>query len=120
MPTAMIVDDSATARAHVCRALTAAGFDVVEACDGLDALAKLAGAAVDVMVCDVNMPGMDGIELVEELARSAASRLPVIMTEARPELVRRARAAGARAWLTKPFDRDALVAAARTLAARAR
>ena len=116
--TVMLIDDSSSLRKMVGRALIAAGFQVVEACDGVDAIEKLATAgAIGLIVCDVNMPRMSGIEFVEALAKRD-SPPPVLMltTESNPELIQRAQLSGVSRWLFKPFMPDQLVAAARELA----
>lgn len=112
----MLVDDSAMVRLQASRALLAAGFGVIEATDGLDALEKIATADdVALIICDVNMPRMGGLELVEALSHIGAAPPPVIMltTEGHPDLVRTAKACGARGWMVKPFKPELLVAAAR-------
>ncbi|MDR3672622.1 MAG: response regulator, partial [Holophaga sp.] len=65
--TIMIIDDSASLRQVVGIALSTAGYQVIEACDGQDALAKLNGARIHLMICDVNMPNMDGISYLKAL-----------------------------------------------------
>lgn len=117
----MIVDDSLLVRRQVNSALGAAGYAVVEACDGLDALDKL-DASLSLIVCDVNMPRMGGLELLERIhADASLAAVPIVMltTEANGELFARARELGAKAWLVKPFKPDLLVAAVRKLSARA-
>jgi two-component system, chemotaxis family, chemotaxis protein CheY len=114
----MVIDDSSTLRIQAGRALTSAGFRVVEAIDGLDGLAKLASNPdVALIVCDVNMPRMSGIEFVETLAQSGTPVPAILMltTEANPALVERALAGGAKAWMIKPFKPDHLVASAKKL-----
>jgi two-component system chemotaxis response regulator CheY len=115
----LIVDDSAMIRSQVNHVLSAAGFEVLEAVDGVDALEKLASSEVSLVVCDINMPRMNGLEFLQNL-RSGAERatVPVLMltTQARPELIRRARELGAKGWIVKPFQATVLVAAARKLA----
>ncbi|MBX2802667.1 MAG: response regulator [Myxococcales bacterium] len=110
----MIVDDSRMIRMQVCRALQGQGFRTVEAADGQDAWEKLTrGEPIDVMVCDVNMPRMNGIELLEKLRSPGGFEdLPVVMltTEGDPDIVRRARSLGAKGWLVKPFQAELLVA----------
>ena len=116
--TILLVDDSMTLRIQVGRVLRGAGFQVIEAVDGLDALEKLASANdLALIVCDVNMPRMSGIELLEALKARSDTLPPILMltTEGNPELVRRARASGAKAWMTKPFKPDLLLAAAMKL-----
>jgi two-component system chemotaxis response regulator CheY len=121
MQTVMVVDDSATVRMQASRALTSAGFSVVEAVDGVDALEKLAGATpIALVVCDINMPRMNGVELAESIAQKPAeARPPILMltTEGHPALIQRAKASGARGWMMKPFKPELLVAAARKLTA---
>lgn len=119
----MVVDDSMMIRAQVSRALTQAGFAVVEASDGADALRKLDGATdVALVVCDVNMPNMNGIEFLEAIKESRAhDKMSVVMltTEGQNELVQRAKSLGAKGWIMKPFKAELLVAAAKKLTAAA-
>ncbi|OYT88436.1 MAG: two-component system response regulator [Burkholderiales bacterium PBB6] len=110
--TVMIIDDSGSFRTIVKLALQKAGYTVVEACDGKDALQKLEGQKLNLVVCDVNMPNMDGITFVKHLKASPAHKfLPVIMltTESQEAKKAEGRAAGARAWITKPFQPSQLV-----------
>ncbi|AAQ60183.1 DNA-binding response regulator, OmpR family, contains REC and winged-helix (wHTH) domain [Chromobacterium violaceum] len=103
----LIVDDAASIRATVSIALKGAGYDVIEACDGNDALSKLNGVRVNLVISDVNMPGMDGITLLKRLKEGAATRfLPVIMltTEGSDDKKMQGKEAGAKAWIVKPFD----------------
>lgn len=105
--TIMVVDDSASFRSVVGIALKGAGYEVIEACDGRDALTKLNGAKIHLIVSDVNMPNMDGITLVGEVKKLPNYRFtPILMltTESQPEKKEAARAAGAKAWLVKPFQ----------------
>jgi len=109
--TILIVDDSATMRALVRRALEADGHAVVEAVHGKAALAELAATAVELVVTDVIMPEMDGITLVQAIRTDARLRnLPVLIlsTEATTTVKERGRAAGATGWLVKPFHPDTL------------
>lgn len=102
----MVVDDSQTVRQQVGIALTQAGFDVLEAVDGEDGLQKIKSSSdVAMVICDVNMPRMNGIEFVQAMAKRQ-SNVPIVMltTEGRPELVAEAKRAGARAWMVKPFQ----------------
>ncbi len=117
--TVLVVDDSAMIRMQVKRALIAAGFETIEAVDGLDAFEKLSNA-IDLVVCDVNMPRMSGIEFLERVKEEGNSdNVPVLMltTEAQPELIRKARDMGAKGWLVKPFKPHLLVAAVTKMAA---
>jgi two-component system chemotaxis response regulator CheY len=102
----MIIDDSASLRQVVAIALKGAGYEVIEASDGRDALNKLNGQKIHLIVCDVNMPVMDGISFVKELKTLASYKFtPVIMltTEGSEEKKRAGQMAGARAWVVKPF-----------------
>jgi len=104
--TIMIIDDSASLRQVVAIALKGAGYDVIEAGDGRDALSKLTGQKVNLIICDVNMPNMDGISFVKEMKTLANYKFtPVIMltTEGSEEKKRAGQEAGARAWVVKPF-----------------
>lgn len=115
----LVVDDSSLVRTQVRRALAESGLDVVDAVDGEDALVCLSRALPDVLVCDVNMPRMSGIELLEHLVSAGIlARTSVLMltTEGQPELIQRARALGAKGWIIKPFKPDLLLAAVRRLA----
>jgi two-component system chemotaxis response regulator CheY len=109
----LVVDDSQTIRQQVSTALRQAAFDTAEASDGADGLSAIANAPDTAMIiCDVNMPRMNGIEMVEALQK-LGSRIPVVMltTEGQPRLIERARSAGAKGWIVKPFRPDLLVAA---------
>ena len=116
--TVLVVDDSMMVRRQVGRALEDAGFAVLEAADGQEALDKMAAAAVGLVVCDVNMPRMDGLEFLERLGPAGVAATPVVMltTEGQPALVQRAKAAGANGWIVKPFKAELLVATIRKLA----
>jgi two-component system chemotaxis response regulator CheY len=117
----LVIDDSLMVRQQVSRALTGAGFSIVEACDGVEAHEKLAATAdVRLIVCDVNMPRMNGLEFLEKLSASGRA-IPVVMltTEGQPELIQRAKALGAKGWIVKPFKPEMLIAAAKKLVAAA-
>ena len=116
--TIMVVDDSISIRQVVGIALKQAGYDVIEGVDGKDALAKLTGQKVSLIISDVNMPNMDGIAFVRELkTRPAYKFTPVLMltTESQEDKKEQGKAAGARAWMVKPFKPEALVAAVQKL-----
>ncbi len=105
--TIMIVDDSSSVRTVVKTALCSAGYDVIEACDGVDALSKLNGKKVHLIVSDVNMPNMDGITFVKEIKKNPSYRFtPICMltTEAEQSKIQEGKDAGAKAWLVKPFQ----------------
>lgn len=112
--TILIVDDSASVRQVVSIALKGGGYDVIEAVDGRDALNKLTGQKVHLIVSDVNMPNMDGISFVKELkTRDAYKFTPVIMltTESQEDKKQAGQAAGAKAWVVKPFQPAQMLAA---------
>jgi len=114
----LIVDDSRTIRQQVSFTLTKGGYEVVEGEDGVDGIAKLkANADVAMIISDVNMPNMNGLEMVEQLKADGVT-VPVIMltTEGASDLIQRAKAAGAKGWLVKPFQPDQLVAAVSKIA----
>ena len=114
----MVVDDSASMRRVVGIALKGAGYEVIEGCDGKDALAKLKGQKVHMIISDVNMPVMDGIAFLKAVKQMAAYKFtPVIMltTESAEEKKREGQAAGARAWVVKPFQPEQLVNAVQRL-----
>jgi two-component system chemotaxis response regulator CheY len=118
--TVMIVDDSQMVRKQVAKTLGAAGFVVVEAFDGVDALAQLSATTPgpSLIVLDVNMPNMGGMEFLENLrGRPQHAGLPVVMltTEGEPRLMKAAKALGAKGWIVKPFRPEMLVAAVQKL-----
>ena len=105
--TILVVDDSSSMRQVVGMALKGGGYDVVEACDGKDALAKLDGRKLHLIISDVNMPNMDGIAFVKAAKLLPAYKFtPVIMltTEAGEAKKKEGQAAGVRAWVVKPFQ----------------
>lgn len=105
--TVLIVDDSASLRQVVNIALKGAGYNVIEACDGKDALSKLNGEKIHLIISDVNMPNMDGITFVKEAKKLPNYKFtPIIMltTESQEEKKREGQAAGAKAWVVKPFQ----------------
>ena len=110
----MVVDDSASVRQVVGLALRGVGYGVIEACDGVDALAKLSGQKIHLIISDVNMPNMDGITFVQEVKKLAAYKFtPVIMltTESQEGKKLQGQAAGAKAWVVKPFQPAQMLAA---------
>jgi two-component system chemotaxis response regulator CheY len=112
----LTVDDSASIRATTRIALTSAGYHVTEAVDGRDGLSKATSGDFDLIVTDLNMPNMNGIELIQALRGSAQhTGTPIIFltTESDGAIKAQAKAAGATGWITKPFDPDQLVKIAR-------
>ena len=102
----LVVDDSDTFRAVVRMALTGAGHTVIEAVDGLDGCSKLSAPQLDLIITDMNMPKLDGIEFAKRAKESAHKFTPILMitTESRPELKAVGRAAGVSGWIVKPFQ----------------
>jgi two-component system chemotaxis response regulator CheY len=116
----LVVDDSATVRQQLKIALSEAGFRVVEAVNGADGAEQIAANHdLSLVICDVNMPQMNGLEMLEKIQSAGiGAGVPVLMltTEGEPALIARAKKAGAKGWIVKPFKPDLLVAAARKLA----
>ncbi|NVM75822.1 two-component system chemotaxis response regulator CheY [Duganella sp. SG902] len=110
----LVIDDSASLRQVLSITLKGAGYNVVQACDGEDALAKLDGTKFHLIISDVNMPKLDGIAFVKAAKQLPAYRFtPVVMltTEAGDARKAAGQAAGARAWIVKPFQPDTVLAA---------
>jgi two-component system chemotaxis response regulator CheY len=108
----LVVDDSETVRLEVGRALKAAGYGVVEAADGVEGLERTSAEALDLVLLDVNMPRMGGLEMLEELRKTEGSRkVPVLIltTEVQDSMIERAKRAGASGWIYKPPQMDLLV-----------
>jgi two-component system chemotaxis response regulator CheY len=94
--------------------LTREGYDVILACDGKDALTKLDGSKIHLIISDVNMPNMDGLTFVKAAKQLPAYKFtPIIMltTESQKEKVQEGKAAGVKAWIVKPFQPPQLLAA---------
>jgi len=110
--TLLIVDDSASMRQLVSFALKDAGYDVISAVNGKDALDKLNGTKVEMVITDLNMPEMDGIEFIKQFRTQAGYRFtPVVMltTESQEAKKQEGKQAGASGWIVKPFTPDQLV-----------
>ena len=108
----LLVDDSASVRQVAGIALRGAGYETIEACNGQEALAKLTGEKVHLIISDVNMPVMDGITFLKEVkSRPGTKFTPVIMltTESGEDMKQQGRAAGAKAWIIKPFKPQVMV-----------
>jgi len=108
----MTVDDAASVRQLVSFTLKKEGYEVVEACDGKDAVQKLGSTDVDMVVTDLNMPEMNGIELIKNLRAQAKYRfIPIIMltTESQAGTKQEGKAAGATGWIVKPFQPEQLI-----------
>lgn len=112
--TILVVDDSASIRQVITMTLKGAGYDVVEACDGKDALSKLTGDKLNLIITDVNMPNMDGITFIKEakkLPRYKFTPIMVLTTESQDTKKKEGQQAGAKAWVVKPFQPPQLLAA---------
>ncbi|WP_319801882.1 response regulator [Azospirillum canadense] len=108
----LTVDDSRTMRDMVAFTLKGAGYDVVEAGDGQQALTLIGTNKVDLVITDLNMPVMDGLTLIRRLRATPAHRtLPILMltTEADESKKAEGRSAGATGWIVKPFNPDKLI-----------
>lgn len=105
--TILAVDDSATVRKFISVALSMQGFGIVTACDGMDALEKLPNQQVDLVITDLNMPNMDGFELIKALRENPNYEdLPVIILTSLNDEESRGRSArvGANSYIVKPFS----------------
>ena len=115
----LTVDDSRTIRNMLLVTLNNAGFETIQAEDGVEGLEVLENANPDVIVTDINMPRLDGFGFIEGVRRNEKYRaIPILVltTESAPELKERARSAGATGWIVKPFDETKLVTAVRRVA----
>ncbi|RMH43000.1 MAG: response regulator [Deltaproteobacteria bacterium] len=110
--TVLVIDDSATVRTQLRQVLSGGGYRVLEAEDGARGIEQAEAHEVDMMIVDVNMPVMDGITMVSRLRQSpkhAATPIFMLTTEASRDVVARGKAAGANAWIVKPFKPDLLL-----------
>ena len=119
MKRVLVVDDSPSVRQQVGLSLSQAGYDVVEAGDGTEGVSKIASdRSIALVICDVNMPRMNGLEMIEAVKKepqNAALPIIVLTSEGQPALIERAKKAGAKGWIVKPFKADLLVAAVKKL-----
>ncbi|CAO3360383.1 response regulator [Azospirillum melinis] len=116
--TILAVDDSASMRQMVKLTLSSAGYQVVEAADGRDALVKAKSGSFNLVLTDLNMPNMDGLTLIRELRTLPAYRgVPMVFltTESDAGKKAEAKAAGATAWIVKPFQQDQLLSVVRKI-----
>lgn len=115
----LIIDDSVSVRRQVSGVLAQAGFEVLEATDGLNGADQIrAQADLALVICDVNMPKLNGLDMLESLKDEIALRaLPVVMltTEGQPDAMARAKRSGAKGWIVKPFKEHLLVGAVKKL-----
>ncbi|MFN7952421.1 MAG: response regulator [bacterium] len=116
MASILAVDDSPSMRKLVASTLTSAGHQVLEAEDGVAALRVAQGRSVQLVITDVNMPNMNGLELIGKLRGLATYKFTpilVLTTEMDPNKKQQAKASGATGWIVKPFDPDTLLATIR-------
>ncbi len=109
----MTADDSASIRQMVSFTLKDAGYEVVEAVDGKDALNKLDDVKINMLITDLNMPNMDGIELIKQVRAIPEFKfIPIIMltTESQAGKKQEGKSAGATGWIVKPFKPEQLIA----------
>lgn len=109
----LTVDDSPTMRRMIEMTVKTSGYEVVEAADGQAALELLKGCSVDLVISDINMPNLNGIELTKALrANPKFAKTPIILltTESDPEKKAEGKSAGATGWIVKPFKQDQLLA----------
>jgi len=112
MPVILTVDDSPSMRKMVAFTLVGAGYQVVEAVDGIDAYEKAQIQPIDLVITDQNMPRMDGLSLTRKLREHPQFKtVPILMltTESSDLMKQAGRAAGATGWLVKPFDPNRLI-----------
>lgn len=110
--TIMTADDSSSIRQMVSFTLKQAGYSVVEAIDGSDALLKLKSNSIHMLISDLNMPKIDGIELIKQVrAMPEYKFIPIIMltTESQADMKQKGKAAGATGWIVKPFKPEQLL-----------
>jgi two-component system chemotaxis response regulator CheY len=115
----LTIDDSKTMRDMLMLTLAEAGFDVLQAVDGQDGLDVLVNERVDVVITDINMPRMDGYEVIRQLRKNPSHKttpILVLTTESEADKRNLAREAGATGWMVKPFDPDRLVETVRKVA----
>lgn len=108
----LAVDDSGSLRQMLTFSLRNGGYQVIDAVDGVDGLAKARATQFDLVLTDQNMPNMDGLTLIRSLRELPAYRqVPILMltTESSPEMKNKGREAGANGWLVKPFDPNRLL-----------
>jgi two-component system chemotaxis response regulator CheY len=110
--TVLIVDDSASMRQLVSFALRDAGYDVIDAINGKDAMNKLNGTKIEMVITDLNMPEMDGIEFIKQVRNNPGYKFtPIVMltTESQEAKKQEGKQAGASGWIVKPFTPEQLI-----------
>lgn len=117
----LIIDDSASVRRQVSTILVSEGFEIIEAADGIEGSAHIrSNTPLALVLCDINMPRLNGLDMLESVSDEISKKaIPVVMltTEGEPEAMTRARRAGARGWIIKPFKDQLLVGAVKKLTA---
>jgi two-component system, chemotaxis family, chemotaxis protein CheY len=114
----LITDDSASIRQMVSLSLKGSAYEVIEAVDGKDAIAKLNGTPIHMLITDINMPNMDGIQLIREVRANPVYKfIPIIMltTESQEEKKQEGKNAGASGWIVKPFKPEQILAVAKKM-----
>jgi two-component system chemotaxis response regulator CheY len=114
----LVVDDSSSIRQRVSAALEGAGFEVLAAVDGIDALAKIPGTSLALIIADLNMPRLSGLDMISRIRSDERTKhLPILVltTEGDPELIAEARKLGVKAWMVKPFKPELLLSAVKKL-----
>jgi two-component system, chemotaxis family, chemotaxis protein CheY len=115
----LVVDDSSAVRQSVSYVLDQAGYEIVQAVDGADAVTKLDGSTFDLILTDVNMPNMDGIELTAKVRTLDAYKftpIVVLTTESQESKMAAGKEAGATGWIVKPFNSEKLMQVVKRLA----
>lgn len=119
MAQVLVVDDSGTVRNEVCDFLKTNGLTVSSAVDGKDGLEKLkSDSAIKLVICDVNMPNMDGLTMAEKVRsdlKNQAVNIIMLTTENSPAMKERGKAAGIKGWIVKPFNGAAVIGSVQKL-----
>ena len=112
MKTILIVDDSSVVRMSLSYLLKENNFNVIEGVDGADGFVKSSSASIDLVITDINMPNMNGIELIEKLrGQDSTKYVPILVltTESSNDMLDKGKAAGATGWIVKPFTNEGLL-----------
>ena len=116
----LITDDSASIRQMVSFSLKGSGYEVIEAVDGKDAIAKLNGTPIHMLITDINMPNLDGIQLIREVRANPVYKfIPIIIltTDSQEEKILEGKNAGATGWIVKPCKPEQILAVAKKMLA---
>lgn len=114
MAKVLIIDDSQMVRQEISLYLKEAGYEVTEAVDGVEGLELIEGQDFDLILCDINMPRLSGLELLRHMDTPDGKDLPIVMvtTQSCMDSIREAQERGAKGWLIKPFSRESILAIA--------